>query len=49
MPVEAIPVVGAVIAIFVLFMVVVGGAALWTALPRRAAGTSAGRDSHRRP
>lgn len=33
MPVEAIPVVGAVVAAFVLFIVGVGGAALWTALP----------------
>lgn len=35
MPAEAIPVVGAVIAAFVLFMVVVGGAALWTSIPDR--------------
>ena len=35
MPVEAIPVVGAVIAAFVLFIVVVGGAAVWTAIPPR--------------
>lgn len=35
MPVEAIPFVGAVIAAFALFIVAVGGAALWTALPRR--------------
>lgn len=35
MPAESIPFVGAVIVAFVLFMVAVGGAALWTALPRR--------------
>lgn len=35
MPAEALPVVGAVIAAFVLFIVGVGGAALWTAIPRR--------------
>ena len=35
MPAEAIPVVGAVIAAFFLFIIVVGGAALWTALPSR--------------
>lgn len=35
MPAEAIPFVGAVIVAFALFMVAVGGAALWTALPRR--------------
>lgn len=35
MPTEAIPFVGAVIAAFALFIISVGGAAFWTALPRR--------------
>jgi len=35
MPLEAIPLVGAVVAAFALFIVAIGGAALWTALPRR--------------
>lgn len=33
MPVSAIPIVAAVISAFVFFIVVVGGAAAWTALP----------------
>ncbi|WP_303696883.1 hypothetical protein [Brevundimonas subvibrioides] len=36
MPAQAIPVVATVIALFALFIGFVGGAALWTALPRRA-------------
>lgn len=35
MPAEAIPVVATVIVLFALFIGFVGGAALWTALPRR--------------
>lgn len=35
MPPEAIPFVGAVIVAFALFIVAVGGVAIWTALPRR--------------
>ncbi|WP_298162995.1 hypothetical protein [Brevundimonas sp.] len=35
MPLDAIPFVGAVIAAFALFIVSVGGAAAWTAFPRR--------------
>lgn len=35
MPAEAIPFVASVIAAFVLFMVVVGGVAIWSSIPSR--------------
>lgn len=35
MPAQALPVVAAIVAAFGLFIVAVGGAALWTAFPRR--------------
>lgn len=35
MPAESIPVLAAIIAAFAFFIIAVGGASLWTALPRR--------------
>lgn len=42
MPPSAVPVVAAIIAAFSVFIVVVGGVSLWSALPSRRPGDSDG-------